>query len=198
MVKELNLDVKVVDVAQGHPPDFISSFPVRKIPAFVAADGFEIHELIAVVYYLTQLGGSPNALFGAGAKQHAEVLKWISFSNMDFWNVFVPSILPFMDSSYPYDQKAYDASIEESKVYVDVFETHLAKHKYLVGNGPTVADYQCASVVDWCFQTVWGKEFIDSHPAIYKWFNTIVSLDSMKELIPSPYKFLDKPRVYGA
>lgn len=27
-----------------------------------------------------------------------------------------------MDSSYPYDQKAYDASIEESKVYVDVLK----------------------------------------------------------------------------
>lgn len=47
VAKELGLDINV----QEPDAKFAELFPVKKIPAFVSADGFAVHELIAVTVY---------------------------------------------------------------------------------------------------------------------------------------------------
>lgn len=50
VIKELNLDVKVVDIADA-PEEFEKYFPLKKIPGFVTSDGVVLHEVIAITVY---------------------------------------------------------------------------------------------------------------------------------------------------
>lgn len=48
-MKHLGLDIKVVNAAGDET--FEKNFPLKKIPAFIGADGFTLNESIAVNLY---------------------------------------------------------------------------------------------------------------------------------------------------
>lgn len=51
LINELNLDIKLVNVRQENSEEFVKKFPLKKIPAFVGSDGYEVHETLAIIYY---------------------------------------------------------------------------------------------------------------------------------------------------
>lgn len=128
---------------------------------------------------------------GTTKEDYASVLKWISFANTDLWSPLRSGIFPLI-GRLPYNKKAVETSFEESKKFVDYLESYLSKHTYLVGERITAADYHTVAVVERAFSTVWDKAFIASHPAIYRWFNTMVNKKPLNEIYTTPYQYRDE------
>lgn len=144
---------------------------------------------------VTRLSKTPNTLFGANEKQHTLVLKWLSYANTDLWFALSSTFFPLVGRT-PYNKKAVEAATLDSERFVDVIEKHLAKNTYLVGERVTVADYHTVAAVERAFRTVWGKDFISKHPAIYRWFNTVINQKPLSEIYTVPYPFRDEPIKY--
>ncbi|VVT51812.1 uncharacterized protein SAPINGB_P003221 [Magnusiomyces paraingens] len=178
VIKALNLDVKAAE------PDaaFEANFPLKKVPAFLSADGkFALTETIAIVKYLTTL--KPNKLFGASPVEEAEVLKWLSLANSDLLNaVVVGAIMPLV-GLIPYNKKNVDTALENSNKFAAPIEAQLVNNTYLVGERPTVADFFVASLVDKAYGTVWDKAWATAHPAIARWYTTIVAQEPFKSFV---------------
>lgn len=51
LVKHYGLDIKVVDPKEEQQKEFAETFPLKKVPAFVGADGYKLVESIAVDLY---------------------------------------------------------------------------------------------------------------------------------------------------
>uniref|UniRef100_A0A8C9WU11 Eukaryotic translation elongation factor 1 gamma n=1 Tax=Scleropages formosus TaxID=113540 RepID=A0A8C9WU11_SCLFO len=59
-------------------PAFLGNFPLGKVPAFEADDGFCLFESNAIAYYL-----SNDVLRGSSPQASAQVLQWVSFADAE-------------------------------------------------------------------------------------------------------------------
>lgn len=53
IIKALGLDVKVESIRNN--PEFEKLFPFKRVPSFVAPDGYRVNEAVAVIYYRMSL-----------------------------------------------------------------------------------------------------------------------------------------------
>ncbi|VVT58606.1 uncharacterized protein SAPINGB_P006293 [Magnusiomyces paraingens] len=194
IIKALNLDVKVV-TNPDEDPEFKKNFPLSKIPAFVGADGFALHELIAISYYLAGLSEDGSKLIGKTLKERADILRWISFANSDLWGSLREIILPLV-GRLPYTPETHAAAIAASARFVDYFEAHLENKSYIVGDHATVADYVTVGLLEVAFKTIWDKEFLSKHKGIKNWFDTVINEKPLSEIYETPYKYRDEALKY--
>ncbi|KAF7499323.1 hypothetical protein DV113_002598 [Geotrichum candidum] len=187
VAKELGLDINV----QEPDAKFAELFPVKKIPAFVSADGFAVHELFAVTVYRNL---KESTLLGSTKEDYASVLKWASFANQDVWQAIRSALFPITGRS-PYNKKAVDAGIAEAETYANVLEQYLTKHTYLVGERVTAADFVVVSVLARGFDSIWAADFIKSHPALTRYFSTLIKQDTLAEYY-TEFKFREEPIKY--
>ncbi|VVT44420.1 uncharacterized protein SAPINGB_P000410 [Magnusiomyces paraingens] len=193
VIKELNLDVKVVDIADA-PEEFAKYFPLKKIPGFVSSKGLVIHEVMAITIYLVnQVPGTK--LLGSNNDEYASVLQWFSFANTDLWNSLRAIIFPLI-GRLPYNKKGVETATEDAKKFIDYLENSLSTRTYLVGERLTVADYHLAAVTERAFSNIWDKPFIAQHPNIYRWFNTVVSQFPLNTIYTVPYPYRDEAVKY--
>lgn len=168
---------------------------MRKIPAFIGSNGFAIHEVHAIVYYLINISKKPTKLYGSTLEETTNVIKWFSYANTDLWNSLRSVIFP-LTHRLPYTKEGVEAAAKDSARFVSVLENHLAQNEYLAADYVTVADYHAVAVVERAFSTIWGKKFIAEHPGIYKWFDRLIHQKPLNEIYSTPYAYRETPIEY--
>lgn len=135
-----------------------------------------------------------SPLLGKNAREYAEIIRWVSFSNMDLVtteaNVFKP-----ITGEVPYNKKLVDDALAYLAKIVSVFESRLAEFTYLVGERATLADIHAATCMRIGFVHLFGSEWRKSHPNIVRWFKTLMQHPILAPLFAS-FKFIDKPVEY--
>ncbi|ANB11968.1 Cam1p [Sugiyamaella lignohabitans] len=74
----------------------------------------------------------------------------------------------------PYNKKNVDTALENLASFTAILESHLVKNTYLVGERVTVADIYAAGGIVSAFKNLFGAEWRKSHPAITRWFTTLL------------------------
>lgn len=190
IAKYLGIEINV-EQKEGNA-QFEKLFPAKKIPAFVTADGFTLHEVIAIIVYFSSL--TKNELLGSTKEDYASILQWISFANQDVWQALRGAIFPTTGRA-PYNKKGVDAALAEADNYLAIFENHLTKHTYLVGERVTAADVFVTGVLARGFGTFWGTKWQEEHPAVTRYFKTV----SQQEILSFKFKdfeFREEPIKY--
>ncbi|KAI0206311.1 glutathione S-transferase [Astrocystis sublimbata] len=138
-------------------PEFVSKFPLGKVPAFEGADGFCLTESVAIATYFAKSGPYADQLMGSDAKSQALIQQWAHFTEADmFGNTVVPYVMAVMKLYAP-DEKRFNDCITGFKRDVKYLEVSLKGKKYLVGDKLTFADYMVTSNLYIAF-----KHFIDA------------------------------------
>ncbi|KAK9321174.1 EF1Bgamma1 [Lipomyces orientalis] len=194
VAKSIGLDIEVVETGSGKFTDeFLALFPVKKIPAFVGADGLVLNESIAIaIYFASQK--EESGLLGKSKADLALILKWMSFTNMEAFPRLGSWWRPLAGRE-PYNKKSVDKAIEETELYMSVYEKHLAEHTWLVGERFTLADLYAAMLFSRGFEHVFGTAWREAHPAISRWFTTVVNQSIWLDVLGA-YTFIDEPIKY--
>ncbi|SCU79745.1 LAME_0B00188g1_1 [Lachancea meyersii CBS 8951] len=85
LVEWLKIDMDVANPSDN-VEEFKKLFPLGKNPAFLGKDGFELTEVIAIVYYLVSLKGDAElekSLYGETLEERSQVLRLLSFTNSE-------------------------------------------------------------------------------------------------------------------
>jgi len=172
IAKENGLDVTLEETRPGSTSaDYTKTHPLGKIPAFVGANGFVLHEVIAIaVYFASQ--NEKTTLLGKTKEDYASILKWMSFSNSELIGALGAWFRPLLGRDV-YNKKNVDTAIAQTKTVASVFEAHLLKNTFLVTEKLTLADIFATSVFARGFQYVLDAEFRAAYPNIVRWYELI-------------------------
>ena len=193
LVKYLGLDITLV-TPEDNAEQFARDFPWKKVPAYISPKGVKLTEHLAVIYYLLQLSDNEKLkvqLMGDDSMTQAQILRWESLANSDLISQMANAFKPLKGET-PYIKKNVDAALENVAVLTKLYEERLQEHTYLVGERITLADLVSAAMFSKGFATIFGAEWRKEHPAIVRWFSTVIASDIWGDEFKD-FKFIEKP-----
>lgn len=135
-----------------------------------------------------------NKLLGKNATEYAEILRWLSFTNSEVLTTIAKAFKPIIGKA-PYNKKQVDDALVYLEQVNAVFEARLTNYTYLVGERITFADYFSACLIVRGFNFLYGAEWRKAHPAITRWFKTVISQPFLKNVL-GEVEFIEKPVEY--
>lgn len=137
----------------------------------------------------------PNtSLLGNSKQEYAHIIQWMSYANTDLFSNLVGVFKPLLGMA-PYNKKAVDQASEQLKTHTALLESHLTKNTYLVGERFSLADLYLFPFLRRGFQSAFGEEWRQAHPAITRWFKTLTQQEWFSaqfgnfEYIAEPIKY---------
>jgi len=159
-------------------PEFLSKFPMGKVPAFSSADGTKnISESNAIAYYLAN-----EELRGKSIEDQAFVHQWISFAENELLPPTCTWVFPCM-GIMPFNKAATEKAKEDLKRALSALNAHLLFQTYLVGERITLADICVMSNLLLAFKWVLDPEFRAGFNNVTRWFVTMVNQKEVKKVI---------------
>ena len=147
-----------------------------------------ISEATAIARFVARMRADSN-LFGGSFFAAGQVDQWIEFAKNELdlpIGMWIYPILGFIPSNETNTKQAK----EDLARGLAVLEGHLAKHKYLVGSGVTLADVIiCCSLLN-AFKLVLDKAYMAPYPSLVRWFVRCVAEPQFVNVI-GPTQLLD-------
>ncbi|KAE8144789.1 hypothetical protein BDV25DRAFT_134356 [Aspergillus avenaceus] len=188
--KANDVELELVNTEANSAADFNKSAeytklnPLGKIPAFEGANGYTLSEVVAIAVYVTSQN-EKTTLLGKTKQDYASILRWLSFSNSELVPRFGAWYRPLLGLD-GYNKKSVDEAAKACLKNISVLEKHLTANTYLVGERITLADLFSAALLTRAFATVLDKKFRDEHPAVTRWYKTIVNQPAFKAVVENP------------
>lgn len=179
------LEFESVDLTKGaaRTPAFLSINPTGRTPALVDGD-FKLWETLAIMQYVA--GKKPNALWPNDARTRADITRWQSW-NLAHWNrdacvplLFERFVKKMLNLGEP-DQAVIAKGAEGFAKEAGMLNAHLAKHKHLLGDTLTIADFAVASPLFYAKQ---AELPLQSYPHIRSWFERVTVLPCWQQTAP--------------
>ncbi len=151
--KGITLPMEQVDITtkQHKTPEYTALNPLQRIPCLVLDDGTVIAESIAICRYFEALRPDPP-LFGAGAKEIAEVEMWNRRCEMNFMfcvaSVFRHLHPSMKELEVPQLPEWAEANKPRVAWFLELLDRELATREFIAGNRYSVADITALVTVD--------------------------------------------------
>jgi len=183
---EIGLELEHVnlDVVRGdtRAPDFLAKNPNGKAPVLEDGD-FVLWESNAIIAYLATQYGGRTQLCPPGARERAEVDRWLSWQLAHLGpatrTVALERVVKKLRGLGEPDPKAIEAGVRDFATFTAVLEKCLGEKEYLTGR-LSIADFALAShysLVDVC-----GLD-MDPYPRGKAWLDRMLARDSMKRTL---------------
>ncbi|QSZ34814.1 hypothetical protein DSL72_007673 [Monilinia vaccinii-corymbosi] len=186
----MELDIVETDVIKGVSEEYLKINKLGKVPTFIGADGYTLHEAIAIAIYITSQN-EKTTLLGKTKQDYASILKWMSFFNSEYMSSLGGWLRPLLGRD-PYNKKNVDESIKANAKVISVVEEHLLNNTYLAGERITLADLFAAGLISRGFQYLYGKEWRAEHPNTARWYATVYN-QPIYSAVVDPLVFIDEP-----
>lgn len=180
VIADLNgLELKDADFQMGvsnKTPEFLAKFPLGKVPAFEAADGFCLTEGAAISAYLAGSGPKAAQLLGADLKTKALIGEWTFFtetelvSNATVALIAQYKIIPFNETQQAVAAERFERALTKVEAAVK------GGKKHLVGNELTLADLMVASALFMAGGPLFDAEMRAKAPATVEYVKGIASI----------------------
>ncbi|MDE1994927.1 MAG: glutathione S-transferase family protein [Rhizobiaceae bacterium] len=146
-IGELRLDYRRIDAGFKYgvidTPEFLAMNPNGTVPVLLDGDGEPLWETGAILRYLAaQYGG--DTFWPKDARRRAPVDKWAEWAKINISLNFNGPVFGRLvrTASALRDEKAIAAALATLGEKLDIAETQLGKHSFLVGDDLTLADVQ--------------------------------------------------------
>lgn len=174
-------------------PEYLSKFPLGRIPSFEGSDGFLLTESNAIASYLADSAPDPAIraqLFGGDAKQRALVQSWVFFSETNLqptlsqlsrWRLGLPNQV--------FNQDVEEKATAELERWLGHLEGELKGKKWLVegtGEGPSLADTTVAAALFFGHLAYIDAEMRGRYPEVYRWYEDVKKVPELEELYGGP------------
>jgi glutathione S-transferase len=188
VVAHLDLPVEdvLVDLGKGEQrgPDYLGLNPTARTPTLVDGD-FVLWESTAIMQYLASQ--KPNALWPNDLRSQADITRWQSWY-LQHWSasactplIFERFVKGFFNMGPP-DPAVVTKATAAFHREAAVLERHLASRGYLVGDNPTLADFNVVSGLVYATQS---ELPLGDYPQIREWSARILGLPAWRGTAPS-------------
>jgi len=182
---KMPLEFELVDLLKGEQqsPKFLALNPTGRTPALVDGD-FKLWESNAILQYIASK--NPTPLYPSDARGRADVSRWQCW-DLAHWGAqacqpltFENLVKKFVNLGAP-DQAAVAKATEAFNKEAKVLDAHLARHKYLVNDTLTIADFTCAAPL---FHAQGAGMPVAPYANIGAWFGRVSALPCWSETAP--------------
>jgi len=159
-------------------PQFLSKFPLGKVPAFEGSDGTLLTESNAIAYYVAndELRG------GSDAVARAQVLQWMCMADQEILPAACTWVFPTL-GIMQFNKVATDRAKEDIKAALKTLNDHLLTRTFLVGERVSLADITVACTLLSLYKQVLDPAFRKPFPNVNRWFTTTVNQPNAKAVL---------------
>lgn len=186
VARYLRSPVEFVRVAlpkgEHRTPEFAALNPNRRVPV-LEAGGKTIWEADAIMCFLAREAKSD---LWPDDERQVEVIRWLSWDARHFLPhagaYYFQYIIKPMFGLGPADQQAIDKVTDDFKRLAGVLDSHLRGRRFLVGDGPTIADFAVAITLPY------AKEAhipLADFPEIRGWHDRMNELEGWRDPFPA-------------
>lgn len=163
-------EVKIVNLPAGEhkQADFLALNPLGQVPVLTDGD-VTLRDSTAILVYLASKYDANRTWLPTDPATAGLVQEWLATSTKDLFLGAATARI-----SKVFAGKTDEAAVANAEALFDtLFEPHLAKHDWLVGNGPTIAD-----LANYSYIALAGEAEIDISrwPAIAAWVKRLEAL----------------------
>lgn len=182
---KMPLEFELVDLLKGaqQTAAFLAINPTGRTPVLVDGD-FKLWESNAILQYLASK--NPTPLYPNDAKGRADVCRWQCWE-LAHWGAqacqpltFENLVKKFVNLGAP-DQAVVAKATEAFNKEAKMLDAHLARHKYLVSDTLTIADFTCAAPL---FHAQGAGMPVAPYANIGAWFGRVSALPCWNETAP--------------
>ncbi|KAK6829704.1 hypothetical protein PG990_012042 [Apiospora arundinis] len=171
---------------QTKTPDFLSKFPMGKIPAFEGADGFCIAEGAAIAMYLAGSGPKAQQLLGAPTdiQKRARITEWICFAETELNPQVLPAFVMCVLKYMPFNEQTYNNAnnnLERALKRIDKAVDGGSK-KFLVGDELTMADIMVAGPLFFGQGFLIDSKMREAAPGAIKYLDNLAAMPEFKSV----------------
>lgn len=179
------MEFEFVDLLQGaqQKPAFLALSPTGRTPVLVDGD-FTLWESNAILQYLASK--NPTPLYPSDARGRADITRWLCW-DLAHWGaqaclplIFENLVKKFVNMGPP-DVAVIAKGAECFNKEAKLLDAHLAKHKYLVGDTLTVADFSVAAPL---FHAKAAEMPLGPYSNVSGWFQRVSALPCWSETAP--------------
>ena len=180
------LDYQFIDLTKGEQfaPDYLALNPTARTPTLVDGD-FTLWESSAILQYIA--AQQPTPLWPDDARGRADITRWQSWE-LAHWGAqacgpltFENLVKKFVTALGATDTAAVAKATECFNKEAKVLDAHLAKHKYLVNDVLTIADFTVAAPL---FHAQGAGMPVAPYANIRGWFERVSALPCWGETAP--------------
>ena len=172
-------------------PDFLSKFPLGKVPAFLSKSGDCIFESNAIAHYV----GNAQ-LRGKNDRDASLVLQWINFGDNEILPASCTWVYPCLGITQ-YNKQETERAKGQVKKAMTVLDNYLQLRTYLVGERISQADISVACNLLSLYKYVLDAKFREAFTNVNRWFTTLVNQPQFKKVV-GDFKFCDKMAEFDA
>lgn len=175
--------------------DFVSKFPLGKVPAFEGADGTNIFESDAIAQYIAESGPAAAQLLGATPAERATIRQWICYAQGEVLDP-VTQLALWRLNMRPYNEATETNSLQRLERSLACLETHLNGRTWFVGDDKlSMADITVASALVWGFSLTIDAEMRQKYPLTVAWYERTLEAEGVKQAFGEK-KFIEKRQAY--
>jgi len=149
-------------------PEFLSKYPLGKVPAFETKDGKHLNCGNAIAILLAN-----EQLRGVGVEAKTEIQQWISFSDNEVLPSACTWVFPCM-GIMAFNKQSNERAKQDLKHALAALNEHLKTRTFLVGERITLADICCMCNLILPFKWVLDPESRAGFNNVTRWFLTMV------------------------
>ncbi|KAJ5994117.1 hypothetical protein N7451_009841 [Penicillium sp. IBT 35674x] len=197
-----NLNGLELDIPQGFvlykdnlTEEYLSKFPLGKVPAFEGADGTRLVESDAIAQYVAESGPLSDQLLGSTPLERASIRSWISFSDHAFLRV-IRELAMWRFGRWDYDEERETTQLALLERGLTYMEGHLEGRTWLGENGKlSLGDITVAAPLHMGFLLIIDKEMRAKYPLVTRWFERVMAVEEVGRAM-GEVKFIEKRQVY--
>ncbi|KAJ5161003.1 hypothetical protein N7492_006395 [Penicillium capsulatum] len=175
--------------------DFLSKFPLGKVPAFEGADGTNLAESDAITQYLAESGPAAAQLMGATPAERAVIRQWISFAQGEVLD-HVTQLALWRLKMRPYNEDNETWALQGLERGLASLESRLQGRTWLASQEKiSMADITVASSLVWGFTMAIDAEMRQKYPAVIGWYDRVLEVPEVKQAFGEK-KFIEKRQAY--
>ncbi|HEX4407681.1 MAG TPA: glutathione S-transferase family protein [Xanthobacteraceae bacterium] len=182
---KIPLAFEFLDLTKGgqRTSDYLALSPTGRTPTLVDGD-FTLWESDAILQYLA--GKTASTLWPKDPRGQADVTRWLCWQ-LAHWGAQACQPLTFerlvkkLVNLGPPDEAAVAKATESFNKEATMLDTHLGKHKYLVGDTLTVADFSVAAALIYSKQ---AEMPLGPYTNVRAWFERVMALPCWGETAP--------------
>ena len=176
-------------------PEFLSKFPLGKVPAFAASgDGPNVWDSDAIAQYVAESGPAAGQLLGTTPAEHAAIRQWICFGASEVMDPVTQLTVPRIGLA-AYDEAKEVAALGRIGRSLDCLEIHLKGKTWLASSDKlSLADISVASSLTWGFAFTIDADMRKKYPNVLEWYERTFETKGVKEAF-GPKTFVEKRTV---
>ena len=173
----VDADIHVMDLANGEhkTPEFLKINPLGQVPTLTDGE-VNLRDSTAILTYLALKYDQSRTWLPTDPALAAEVQSWLSVSVHE---VFDGPCVTRLIKLFNYDSDHAKAVEKSHAVFTQLFEPHLAKQDWLVGDAPTIADIANYSYIARVNE---GEVSLDNYPNIRAWLERVEGIEGFEPM----------------